>query len=173
MELVFVSVGSNLSEPLLQVTKALSALGAIPKTSIVMCSSYYRSRPLVNNYNYNNNQPDYLNAVVALETELTPELFLYYINIIEIQHGRTRQKYRFAPRTLDLDIVLFGTKIIATSKLTVPHYDMHNREFIIYPLEEIAPNIILPDGTSLVAIRRNINRNGMILWDDTSLITER
>ncbi|WP_038499515.1 2-amino-4-hydroxy-6-hydroxymethyldihydropteridine diphosphokinase [Candidatus Palibaumannia cicadellinicola] len=165
MERVWLALGSNLAEPLQQVDTALLALGSLPKTHMVMCSSYYRSRPLGPQ-----NQPDYLNAVVALETALTPEELLAHIQFIELKQGRDRQIHRFGPRTLDLDILLFGTKIIATSRLTVPHYDMHNREFMLYPLEEIAPNLRLPNGTILVNLRRKIARNGLIFWDDTHRI---
>ncbi|PLK58712.1 2-amino-4-hydroxy-6-hydroxymethyldihydropteridine diphosphokinase [Candidatus Palibaumannia cicadellinicola] len=162
MELVFLALGSNLADPLQQVDIALLALGRLPQTSLVVCSSYYRSRPMGPK-----NQPDYLNAVVVLKTALAPEELLAHTQLIELKQGRDRQKPRFGPRTLDLDILLFGNRMIVTSRLTVPHYDMHNREFMLYPLEEIAPNLRFPDGTLLVNLLRNIARNGLIFWDKT------
>ncbi|ABF14340.1 2-amino-4-hydroxy-6-hydroxymethyldihydropteridine diphosphokinase [Candidatus Palibaumannia cicadellinicola] len=166
MEVVFIALGSNLAEPLQQVENALFQLDNLPKTSIIKCSSYYRSRPLGPK-----NQPDYLNAVVAIKTALQPEELLVHTQFIEAKQGRDRQKSRFGPRTLDLDILLFGNRIISTKKLTIPHYDMHQREFMLYPLEEIAPNLQLPNGTTLVKLRRKIARNGLIFWHDNHLLS--
>lgn len=94
-------------------------------------------------------QPDYLNAAVALETSLAPEELLNHTQRIELQQGRVRKAERWGPRTLDLDIMLFGNEVINTERLTVPHYDMKNRGFMLWPLFEIAPELAFPDGETL------------------------
>lgn len=160
MERVWLALGSNLSEPLQQVSAALDALASLPQTRLVDCSSYYRSRPLGPQ-----DQPDFLNAVVALDTALAPEALLDHTQGIELRQGRTRKAHRWGPRTLDLDILLFGDRIIAAPRLTVPHYDMHNREFILYPLAELAPDLQFPNGGSLAERLRQVLRNGLAYWD--------
>lgn len=161
MERVWLALGSNLSEPLQQVEAAFEALTYLPKTKLVACSSYYRSQPLGPQ-----DQPDFLNAVVVLNTTLTPEYFLEHIQLIEQKQGRTRKAHRWGPRTLDIDILLFGSRILATPRLTIPHYDMFNREFILYPLAELIPELHFPNGYTLTACLRRVSRNNLKLWDD-------
>ncbi|MGM3175948.1 2-amino-4-hydroxy-6-hydroxymethyldihydropteridine diphosphokinase [Dickeya lacustris] len=160
MTRVYLALGSNLAEPLTQVQTALSALDAIANTRLVRCSSFYRSRPLGPQ-----DQPDYLNAVAELETALAPDALLDNTQRIEQEHGRVRKAHRWGPRTLDLDILLFGDEVIHTERLTVPHYDMKNREFMLYPLAEIAPELIFPDGEPLRERLHHVARNGLTLWD--------
>ncbi|WP_413735195.1 2-amino-4-hydroxy-6-hydroxymethyldihydropteridine diphosphokinase [Sodalis sp. RH21] len=160
MTQVWLAIGSNLEQPLNQVDAALSALGRLPRTRLIACSSYYRSRPLGPQ-----DQPDYLNAVAALETELPPEQLLDGTQDIERRQGRVRKANRWGPRTLDLDILLFGDLTLHTERLTVPHYDMKNREFMLYPLAELAPDLVFPDGEALAERLRRVPRNGMTLWD--------
>lgn len=144
MTLVYIALGSNLASPLEQVNAAVKALGEIPDTRLVAVSSFYRTPPLGPQ-----DQPDYLNAAVALETTLAAEVLLSHTQRIELQQGRVRKAERWGPRTLDLDIMLFGQAIIHTDNLTVPHYDMYNRGFMLWPLYEIAPSLTFPDGISL------------------------
>ncbi|HCS1478208.1 TPA: 2-amino-4-hydroxy-6-hydroxymethyldihydropteridine diphosphokinase, partial [Shigella flexneri] len=106
--------------------------------------SFYRTPPLGPQ-----DQPDYLNAAVALETSPAPEELLNHTQRIELQQGRVRKAERWGPRTLDLDIMLFGNEVINTERLTVPHYDMKNRGFMLWPLFEIAPELAFPDGETL------------------------
>nr|1RTZ_A Chain A, 2-amino-4-hydroxy-6-hydroxymethyldihydropteridine pyrophosphokinase [Escherichia coli]1RU1_A Chain A, 2-amino-4-hydroxy-6-hydroxymethyldihydropteridine pyrophosphokinase [Escherichia coli]1RU1_B Chain B, 2-amino-4-hydroxy-6-hydroxymethyldihydropteridine pyrophosphokinase [Escherichia coli]1RU2_A Chain A, 2-amino-4-hydroxy-6-hydroxymethyldihydropteridine pyrophosphokinase [Escherichia coli] len=134
----YIAIGSNLASPLEQVNAALKALGDIPESHILTVSSFYRTPPLGPQ-----DQPDYLNAAVALETSLAPEELLNHTQRIELQQGRG------GPRTLDLDIMLFGNEVINTERLTVPHYDMKNRGFMLWPLFEIAPELVFPDGEML------------------------
>ena len=141
---VYIALGSNLASPLEQVNAAVQALGVIPDSRIVAVSSFYRTPPLGPQ-----DQPDYLNAAVALETTLAPEELLNHTQRIELQQGRVRKAERWGPRTLDLDIMLFGNDVINTDRLTVPHYDMKNRGFMLWPLFEIAPELTFPDGTCL------------------------
>ncbi|EAQ8939218.1 2-amino-4-hydroxy-6-hydroxymethyldihydropteridine diphosphokinase [Salmonella enterica] len=144
MTVVYIAIGSNLASPLEQVNAAVKAIGEIPESRIVAVSSFYRTPPLGPQ-----DQPDYLNAAVALETTLAPETLLDHTQRIELQQGRVRKAERWGPRTLDLDIMLFGQEVIHTENLTVPHYDMCNRGFMLWPLYEIAPSLIFPDGISL------------------------
>lgn len=144
MTVVYIAIGSNLASPLEQVNAAVEAIGAIPESRIIHVSSFYRTPPLGPQ-----DQPDYLNAAVALETALTPDALLNHTQRIELQQGRQRKAERWGPRTLDLDIMLFGQEIIHTENLTVPHYDMYNRGFMLWPLYEIAPNLCFPDGVSI------------------------
>ena len=144
MTLAYIAIGSNLASPLEQVNAAITALGDIPHSRIIAVSSFYRTPPLGPQ-----DQPDYLNAAVALETDLEPEALLDHTQRIELQQGRVRKAERWGPRTLDLDIMLFGDRIINSERLTVPHYDMHNRGFMLWPLFEIAPDLRFPQGESL------------------------
>lgn len=144
MTLVYIALGSNLASPLEQVNAAVKALGEIPDTRLVAVSSFYRTPPLGPQ-----DQPDYLNAAVALETTLAAEVLLSHTQRIELQQGRVRKAERWGPRTLDLDIMLFGQAMMNTDTLTIPHYDMHNRGFMLWPLYEIAPSLTFPDGISL------------------------
>ncbi|PLR40992.1 2-amino-4-hydroxy-6-hydroxymethyldihydropteridine diphosphokinase [Chimaeribacter californicus] len=156
---VYLALGSNLAQPLDQVNAALDALAALPQTRQVACSSFYRSTPLGPK-----DQPDYLNAVVALDTTLLPEALLDATQAIEQQQGRVRKAERWGPRTLDLDMLLYGDQVIHTPRLTVPHYDMMNREFMLYPLAEIAPDLVFPDGTVLKQHLAGVDRNGLTRW---------
>lgn len=156
---VYIALGSNLAKPVDQVNCALEALAHMPRTSLVICSAFYRSKPLGPQ-----NQPDFLNAVVALNTELPPEELLDCTQAIEQNQGRVRKAERWGPRTLDLDMLLYGDRVINTERLTVPHYDMKNREFMLYPLAEIAPELIFPDGESLQTLLTRVPLNGLERW---------
>lgn len=160
MTRVYIALGSNLASPLDQVNAALAALGEIPHSHIVVVSSLYRTPPLGPP-----DQPDYLNAAVALETDLAPEALLDSTQRIELQQGRVRKAERWGPRTLDLDIMLFGNLTIDTPRLTVPHYDMKNRGFMLWPLFEIAPELRFPDGVALRDVLRALNVPKPDLWE--------
>lgn len=147
MTVAYIAIGSNLASPLEQVNAAVKAIGDIPESCILAVSSFYRTPPLGPQ-----DQPDYLNAAVALETALVPEELLNHTQRIELQQGRVRKAERWGPRTLDLDIMLFGNQVINTERLTVPHYDMKNRGFMLWPLFEIAPELIFPDGETLQSL---------------------
>ena len=159
MTLVYIALGSNLASPLEQVSAAVKALGEIPQTRPVAVSSFYRTPPLGPQ-----DQPDYLNAAVALETTLAAEELLRHTQRIELQQGRVRKAERWGPRTLDLDIMLFGQAIIHTDNLTVPHYDMYNRGFMLWPLYEIAPALTFPDGISLQQRLATLGAEHPTLW---------
>ncbi|MEB6379948.1 2-amino-4-hydroxy-6-hydroxymethyldihydropteridine diphosphokinase [Leclercia adecarboxylata] len=159
MTLAYIAIGSNLASPLEQVNAAVQALGDIPQTRVVALSSFYRTPPLGPQ-----DQPDYLNAAIALETTLCAEALLDNTQRIELQQGRVRKAERWGPRTLDLDIMLFGDAVINSERLTVPHYDMKRRGFMLWPLFEIAPDLIFPDGESLSALLAQLNAEKPARW---------
>lgn len=144
MERVYLGLGSNLANPLQQLRGALDALAVLPQTRLLAQSSFYSSDPLGPA-----EQPRYVNAVAALETELSPWQLLDALQRIEQEQGRVRKAERWGPRTLDLDILLFGERLISDERLTVPHYHMHARPFVLYPLAELAPTLVLADGRHL------------------------
>ena len=143
----YIGLGSNLATPLEQLRSALAALAALPQTALVAQSAFYISDPLGPA-----DQPRYVNAVAALDTELSPIDLLDALQRIELEQGRTRKAERWGPRTLDLDILLFGDLQLDEPRLTVPHYHMHARAFVLYPLAEIAPDLRLPDGRALTEL---------------------
>ncbi|HJY75336.1 MAG TPA: 2-amino-4-hydroxy-6-hydroxymethyldihydropteridine diphosphokinase [Burkholderiales bacterium] len=134
----FVGLGANLGEPQRNVREAFRELDAIPHTRVVRASSLYRSEPL----GYTE-QPEFVNAVAQIETGLPAERLLAELQAIEAQHGRSRS-FANAPRTLDLDLLLFGNAVIDTENLKVPHPRMHERAFVLMPLLEIAPDAVIP-----------------------------
>ncbi|WP_171965799.1 2-amino-4-hydroxy-6-hydroxymethyldihydropteridine diphosphokinase [Cronobacter sakazakii] len=159
MTLAFIALGSNLAEPLSQVNNALAALTRIPGSRVVATSSFYRTPPLGPQ-----DQPDYLNAAVALETTLSAEALLDNTQRIELEQGRVRKAERWGPRTLDLDIMLFGDATINTERLIVPHYDMKNRAFMLLPLSEIAPALRFPDGERLADVLERLDCSAIRHW---------
>ncbi|CNI78437.1 2-amino-4-hydroxy-6-hydroxymethyldihydropteridine diphosphokinase [Yersinia mollaretii] len=156
---VYIALGSNQAMPLQQVKTALEALEHLPRTRLVACSPFYRTKPLGPQ-----DQPDFLNAVVALDTSLPPEQLLDHTQAIERNQGRVRKEQRWGPRTLDLDIMLYGDQVITTDRLTVPHYGLKEREFMLYPLADIAPDLIFPDGETLSARLKLVDKNGLVPW---------
>jgi len=156
---VYLALGSNLADPLHQVQSALNALAAIPDTTLVATSSLYRTPPYGPP-----DQPDFLNAAVALDTTLAAETLLDHTQRIELEQGRVRKAHRWGPRTLDLDIMLFGEQTLSTPRLTVPHYDMHNRAFMLLPLREIAPDLTLPDGTRIADLLATLDSSSIRHW---------
>jgi 2-amino-4-hydroxy-6-hydroxymethyldihydropteridine diphosphokinase len=145
MERVYIGLGSNLAEPREQLRGALKALAALPSSSLVAVSSLYISDPLGPP-----DQPRYNNAVAALDTSLAPLTLLDALQAIEQAQGRERKAERWGPRTLDLDILLFGDRLLDEPRLTVPHYHLHARAFVLYPLAEVAPDTLqLADGRHL------------------------
>ena len=145
MERVYIGLGSNLAEPRQQLRGARDALASIADSQLFAVSSLYLSDPLGPP-----DQPRYNNAVAALDTSLSPLDLLDALQAIEHAHGRERKAERWGPRTLDLDILLFGDRLIDEPRLKVPHYHLYARAFVLYPLAEIAPeNLRLADGRAL------------------------
>ena len=141
----FVGLGANLGDARATVEAALEALARLPATRLIARSSLYVSAPL------DATGADFVNAVAALDTELEARTLLTELQGIERSHGRERP-YRNAPRTLDLDLLLFGDACFADSALTVPHPRMTQRAFVLQPLAEIAPELRLPDGRAVASL---------------------
>ena len=135
--LACIGLGANLGDARATLQAALAALAALPGTRLCKNSSVYRSAPL------ESSGPDYFNAVALLETQLTPHALLAELQRIEHAHGRERP-FHNAPRTLDLDLLLYGDQRIASATLTVPHPRLHERAFVVRPLAEIAPDWVVP-----------------------------
>ncbi|KAA8706938.1 2-amino-4-hydroxy-6-hydroxymethyldihydropteridine diphosphokinase [Pseudomonas cannabina] len=141
-ERVYIGLGSNLADPAEQLRQALKALAQLPGSEMTGVSSFYVSDSLLPG------QPRFTNAVAALDTSLSPLALLDALQAIELDQGRERHE-RWGPRTLDLDILLFGDRVIDEPRLKVPHYHMQARAFVLYPLAELAPGLILADGREL------------------------
>ena len=143
MERIYIGMGSNLADPAEQLRSAIDALAQLPQTELVGVSAFYQSDSLLPG------QPRYTNAVAALDSTLPPLELLDALQAIENGQGRERLE-RWGPRTLDLDIVLFGDRLIDEPRLKVPHYHLQERAFVLYPLAELAPaDLRLADGRSL------------------------
>ncbi|EOU2464492.1 2-amino-4-hydroxy-6-hydroxymethyldihydropteridine diphosphokinase [Vibrio navarrensis] len=155
----YIAIGSNLADPVAQANRAIAALKSLPNSELIAVSQLYSSTPMGPQ-----NQPDYINAVAEIQTELTPLQLLDYTQAIELEQGRVRKEERWGPRTLDLDLLLYGNEVIDSERLTIPHYGMKEREFVLYPLAEIAPNLTLPDGTRLADLLTQVERNGLGIW---------
>jgi 2-amino-4-hydroxy-6-hydroxymethyldihydropteridine diphosphokinase len=134
----FVGLGANLGEPEAQVRRAIAALRGLPRTRLVATSSLYRSAPVGVG-----EQPDFINAVAKVETTLSARELLDELLAMEARFGRERPSPG-APRTLDLDLLLYGDRIIAEPGLAVPHPRVHERAFVLMPLAEIAPDLSIP-----------------------------
>ena len=142
----FVGLGANLGEPEAQVRRAVTALGKFPMTRLLAVSSLYRSAPVGVG-----EQPDFINAVAAIETGLSARALLDELLAIEARFGR-RRDVPGAPRTLDLDLLLYGDSVLAEPGLVVPHPRMHERAFVLVPLAEIAPDAVVPEKGSVAAL---------------------
>jgi 2-amino-4-hydroxy-6-hydroxymethyldihydropteridine diphosphokinase len=135
--IAYVGIGANLGDAQGNVRDAIARLGKLPGTRVASHSASYRTAPI------DSSGPDYINAVACLDTELGPHALLAALQAIELDHGRERP-YRNAPRTLDLDLLLYGDQVIAAPDLVVPHQRMLERAFVLEPLLEIAPDIDVP-----------------------------
>ena len=145
MTQAYIGLGSNLDNPLAQVKQALAELAQLPQTRLQAQSRLYRSAPV------GPAQPDYINAVALLDTQLPPLALLDQLQALEQAHHRVRLEH-WGPRTLDLDILLYGDQQIASERLTLPHPFMTQRGFVLYPLADIAPGLQLPDGRALAEL---------------------
>ena len=136
--IAFIGLGSNLANPAEQVLQAMLAIAQLPEIHVLARSSLYRSAPV----GYLD-QPDFINAVVKIETTLAPLALLQILLALEQVNGRTRE-FQNAPRTLDLDVLLYDELQHHEHGLTVPHLQMHKRAFVLQPLMEIEPNSVIP-----------------------------
>jgi 2-amino-4-hydroxy-6-hydroxymethyldihydropteridine diphosphokinase len=155
----FVGLGANLEDPLRQVNQAILELHDIERTGVLAVSSLYRSAPV----GYAD-QPDFINAVVKVESQLTPQELLDALHVIENRHGR-RRSGRNAPRTLDLDLLLYDALVLDEDGLILPHPRMHERAFVLLPLAEIAPDACLPGRPPLSQLLAQVDHSGVVKLD--------
>ncbi len=155
MVLAYVGMGSNLENPRDQVIRAFLELGSLADTRLIARSALYQSRAI------GPEQPDYINAVAQLETRLAPLALLDALQAIEQAHQRVRLQH-WGPRTLDLDLLLYGNESIQHPRLNVPHPYLTQRGFVLYPLADIDPNLQLPDGQSLQTLLSQCPPEGLI-----------
>lgn len=151
----YIGLGSNLDDPPAQLRRAFDELAAIPATRLAAHSPLYRSDPVGPP-----GQPDYLNAVARLDTELDADALLDALQAIEQAHHRQRTVH-WGPRTLDLDLLLYGDAVIADARLTVPHPHLAERAFVLYPLADIAPDLDLPGLGPLAGLLAACPPNGL------------
>ncbi len=152
----YIGLGSNLAEPARQIEQALDELDGLPLTRRLTCSPLYRSRPLGPQ-----DQPDFVNAVASVTTRLSPLALLDQLQALEQRHRRVRQRH-WGPRTLDLDLLLFADRRLTTARLTLPHPGLLERAFVLIPLADIAPQIVL-DGISAAQRARTLDSRGSIV----------
>ena len=153
----YIGLGSNLSDPRIQVSNAAKEIGKISASHVIAFSSLYLSKPMGPQ-----DQDDYINAVIAIETSLSALELLDALQAIENLAGRVRKDNRWGARILDCDILLYGNEFIENERLTVPHYGMKLREFVLLPLAEIAPSLQLPDSSLISELASEINSNGIV-----------
>ena len=153
---VYIGLGSNLEGPAKQVRRALKALGRLPQTRLLGVSNLYRN-PAIGP----GRQPDYVNAVAAIETGLEPHVLLDALQAIEADQGRTRTAVRWQPRTLDLDLLLYGRRVIDDGRLTVPHPHLHERAFVLKPLLDIAPDLHIPGRGDVATLLAGVPHAGL------------
>jgi 2-amino-4-hydroxy-6-hydroxymethyldihydropteridine diphosphokinase len=134
----YIGLGSNLDDPVAQLRAGVSALARLEQTHAEMCSSFYRTAPVGRR-----EQPDFINAVCRVRTGQAPATLMRNLLEIERTQGRVREG-KGGPRTLDLDLLLYGNQTIHTAELTVPHPRLHERAFVLYPLHEIEPDLVIP-----------------------------
>ncbi|HEY5602197.1 MAG TPA: 2-amino-4-hydroxy-6-hydroxymethyldihydropteridine diphosphokinase [Gammaproteobacteria bacterium] len=165
MTAVFIGLGSNLNDPVRQITQACAEIAALAQVAHIKTSSLYRSPPMGRQ-----DQPDYVNAVVEIATSLSPQALLAELNAIENRHGRVRSAERWAARILDLDILLYGDKVINSESLTIPHLGLYERAFVLYPLLEIAPDLSVPGHGAVRDLARNVDASALVKMDKSSSV---
>ncbi len=152
----WIALGANLGDVRSGLRAALAALAAFPGSRLVAVSPWYRSRAVGPG-----SQPDYINGVAELRTTLAPHALLAALQQTERAAGRERGE-RWGPRTLDLDLLLFDSLVLADSELVLPHARLTDRNFVVFPLFDIAPELRLPDGTPVATLRERLGDAGLL-----------
>lgn len=158
----WIGIGANLGDPITAVRAAIAALDEVGGLRVALCSSLYRSTPIGPGMD---GQPDYINAVVGIDTALSPAALLDALFAIELHFGRQRS-VRNAARTLDLDLLLYGEDIVDQPGLQVPHPRMHQRAFVLHPLAEIAPDTLIPGQGRADVLARALPEQGITRLPD-------
>ncbi len=164
MVTAYIGLGSNLADPQARLRRAFAELAQLPQSQLLAQSSLYRSAPMGSQ-----DQPDYLNAVAALETALSPLALLAGLQAVEAAHQRVRGE-RWGPRTLDLDLLLYADQTIDLPTLTVPHPGLYERNFVLYPLAEIASGLVIPGLGVLGELLARCERGSLVVIEKTSRI---
>lgn len=140
--ITYIGLGSNLDHPAQQLVNAIEAIKKLPQTNFMASSSFYSSKALT--LGNDSVVPDYVNAVVSIETQIDPLGLLDELQAIEFAQGRVRTEKRWESRALDLDILLYGDDVIQNERLQIPHAEIRKRDFVLVPLAEIAPALEIP-----------------------------
>lgn len=157
MTRAFVGLGSNLEDPARQLDVALAALSSLQASRLLACSPRYWTEPVGDP-----DQPEFLNAAAALETDLEADELLAEMHVIERDQDRRRDPARpFGPRTIDLDLLMYGTESIETPGLTVPHPRLHERAFVLRPLADLAPELVVPGRGPIRQLLARIDSGGV------------
>ncbi len=159
----FIGLGSNLANPAVQVQTAIADIEKLVAVQLINCSSLYKSPPMGPQ-----DQPDYINAVVEIETDLSAHDLLDHLQMIELQHGRVRQRH-WGERTLDLDLLVFGDSRINDARLQVPHPGIAQRSFVLYPLAEIAPELVISDLGEINTLLKHCPVDGLIRIENSEI----
>lgn len=152
----YIGVGSNLGDPRAQVLQAFAKLAELPGTRVILISPIYRSRPFGSV-----KQPDFANAVVGLLTQLEAPELLSGLQAIEAAQGRPKERERWGPRVIDLDLLIFGQQRRADPQLTVPHPGIVERNFVLYPLADIAPDLEIPGLGRVTELKGRMTAEGL------------
>lgn len=158
----FVGLGSNLDDPTGQVERAFADLDRLPATELVRRSRLYRTEPVGWR-----EQPDFVNAVAELETALEPRPLLEGLQAIERAHRRVRTRPN-GPRTLDLDLLVFGARVLSEPDLVIPHPRLHERAFVLVPLNELAPELMVPGQGTVATLFARVDRRGVDVLSNES-----
>lgn len=154
----WIALGSNLDDPPARLESALAAIDGLPRTRRALTSPFYRTAPVGVT-----GQPDFCNAVTAVDTGLAPLALLEALQAIEAAHGRRRAR-RWGPRPLDLDILLYGDRRIDEPRLRVPHPRLHERAFVLVPLAAVAPDAAVPGRGRVAALADAVDAGGVERW---------
>ncbi|MEA3406191.1 MAG: 2-amino-4-hydroxy-6-hydroxymethyldihydropteridine diphosphokinase [Pseudomonadota bacterium] len=161
---VYIGLGSNLEQPAKQIQEAIDALDALSETRVVKSSQLYASKP-----QGPQDQPDFVNAVCLLETTLEPMALLDMLQTIEQQQGRVKKRH-WGERLIDLDILLFDNQVIDSDRLIVPHKEVSSRDFVLLPLSEISPGLVIPGLASVEDLIAQLEQTFVIPWQANDLL---
>jgi 2-amino-4-hydroxy-6-hydroxymethyldihydropteridine diphosphokinase len=156
----YIGVGSNLDDPRAQVRRAFAKLAELPSTRVILTSPLYISRPFGPV-----TQPDYANAVAGILTQLEPYALLEGLHSIEVAQGRPQERERWGPRIIDLDVLVYGRQRLTDPQLTVPHPGIVERNFVLYPLADIAPDLDIPGLGRVIELKGRVTSEGIQKYD--------
>lgn len=160
----YIGLGSNLEQPAKQIQIAIDTLDALSEVKVIKCSQLYASKP-----QGPQDQPDFVNAVCLLETSLEPLALLDCLQSIEQQQGRVKKRH-WGERLIDLDILLFDSQVMKSERLTVPHKEIGSRDFVLLPLAEISPGLVIPSLGSLDELIAQLEQTFVIPWQANDLL---